>query len=110
VTMPQSEVTQDSDTRQQMIDLMFGYQVTQAVRAVADLSLADHLGGGGLTAAEVAEREGSAADATFRLMRGAGIAGAPMGAYCGDHQQDVTARRHYFHWPPIQSDDKTHDR
>jgi hypothetical protein len=69
VTMSESELMQDSDTRQQMIDLMFGYQVTQAVRAVADLSLADHLAGGGLTAAEVAEREGRAAHATFRLMR-----------------------------------------
>jgi trans-aconitate methyltransferase len=71
VTMPDPDLMQDSDTRQQMTDLMFGYQVSQAVRAVADLSLADHLASGGLTAAEVAEREGSAANATFRLMRAA---------------------------------------
>jgi hypothetical protein len=43
--------------------------VSQAVRAVADLSLADHLATARLTAAEIAKREGSAPTTTFRLMR-----------------------------------------
>jgi hypothetical protein len=37
------------------------------------------------------------------------LAGIPMGAHCGNNQQDHTAGCHYFHWPPDQSDDKTHD-
>ena len=49
--------------------MMTSHWVSQAVRAVADLSLADHLAAARLTAAEVAEREGSAPTTTFRLMR-----------------------------------------
>ena len=49
--------------------MMTIHWVSQAVRAVADLSLADHLAGARLTAAEVAEREGSAPTTTCRLMR-----------------------------------------
>ena len=52
-----------------MTAMMTSHWVSQAVRAVADLSLADHLAGARLTAAEVAEREGSAPTTTFRLMR-----------------------------------------
>jgi hypothetical protein len=87
VTVREPELMQDNDTRQQMIDLMFGYQLTQAVRAAADLSLVDHLAGGSLTAAEVAEREDSAADATFRLMLATVAVGRParramFGSFC----------------------------
>jgi O-methyltransferase domain/Dimerisation domain len=49
--------------------MMFGHMVSQTVRAAADLSLADHLDTAQLTAGEVAEREGSAPETTFRLMR-----------------------------------------
>jgi hypothetical protein len=52
-----------------MVDMMFGHVVSQTLRAVAELSLADHLADGPLTATEVAEREDSAADTVFRLMR-----------------------------------------
>jgi hypothetical protein len=52
--------------------LLFGHWVTQAIGAIADLSIADHLSDGGMTAAEVAGREGSAPDTTYRVMR-AGI-------------------------------------
>jgi Dimerisation domain len=61
----------DCDVYRQMTELLFGVWVSQAVQAVEDLSLAGHLAGGGLTAAEVAEREGSAPDSTFRVMRAA---------------------------------------
>jgi O-methyltransferase domain/Dimerisation domain len=57
------------DVYEQMTAMMTGHWVSQTVRAVANLSIADHLAGGSLTAAEVAEREGSAPNATFRLMR-----------------------------------------
>ena len=60
---------QVGDVYQQMTAMMTSHWVSQAVRAVADLSLADHLAGARLTAAEVAEREGSAPTTTFRLMR-----------------------------------------
>nr|WP_139830597.1 methyltransferase [Mycobacterium paraense] len=72
-----------------MYDLIFGYQVTQIIRAFADLSLADHLADGPLTAAQVAAREASAPDATFRLMR----AGAALGLLTVDpgHRFHTTA-------------------
>jgi hypothetical protein len=58
-----------ADVHQQMADMMFGHCVSQTIRAVADVSLADHLADGPLTAAEVAERENSAPTTIFRLMR-----------------------------------------
>jgi hypothetical protein len=57
------------DVYEQMMAMLTSHWVSQTVRAVVDLSLADHLAGERLTAAEVAQREGSAADTTFRLMR-----------------------------------------
>lgn len=53
--------------------MLCGQWVSQAIRAITDLSIPDHLSSGGLTSAEVADREGSAPDTTFRLMR-AGVA------------------------------------
>ena len=58
-----------TDLYDQMTAMVTGHWVSQTVRAVVDLSLADHLSGPRLTAAEVAEREGSAPYTTFRLMR-----------------------------------------
>jgi hypothetical protein len=60
---------QVGDVYQQMTAMMTSHWVSQAVRAVADLSLADHLATARLTAAEIAKREGSAPTTTFRLMR-----------------------------------------
>lgn len=60
---------QVGDVHQQMTAMMTSHWVSQAVRAVADLSLADHLAAARLTAAEIAKREGSAPTTTFRLMR-----------------------------------------
>ena len=58
-----------SADHQRMAEMVFGYWVSQAIRACAELSLADHLANGPLTAAEIAEREGAAPDGTYRLMR-----------------------------------------
>lgn len=68
--MPEQNCGQTTDVHQQMADMVFGYCVSQVVRAFAELSVADHLADGPLTAAELADREGTAIDATVRLMRG----------------------------------------
>ena len=60
------------DLHDQMWGMVTSYWVSQIVRAVVDLSLADHLAAQSLTAVELAEREGSAPDTTFRLMRAPG--------------------------------------
>lgn len=65
----------DSGLHEQMLSLIMGSWIAQTVRAVADLSLADHLAEGNLTASEVARREGSAPDTTLRLMRAGVSAG-----------------------------------
>jgi hypothetical protein len=67
---PEFDDTHDgADPYQEMVDLILGYWATQTVRAIADLSLADHLADGGLTAAEVAGRESVPVDSAFRLLR-----------------------------------------
>jgi SAM-dependent methyltransferase len=58
------------DAHPRMFDMLFGFTVSQIVRVAVELSLAEHLADGPLTADEVAGREGSAPDTTFRLMRG----------------------------------------
>ena len=55
--------------------MIYGFCVSQIIRTAAELSLADHLAAGPLTAEEIAEREGSApghdlaADACLRRVR-----------------------------------------
>jgi hypothetical protein len=61
------------DAYNQMVGTIFDYWSCWTVSAMADLSIADHLADGSLTAAEVASREGSGPEATLRLMR-AGVA------------------------------------
>ena len=63
----------DVDAHAQLLDMLFGYWRSQVLRAIADLCIADHLAGGPLSAAEVATRENSGMDYTYRLMR-AGVA------------------------------------
>ena len=58
------------DVHQQMMDIILGFWASQIVRAIADFSVADHLAAGGLTAAEVAARGGTAVDSTYRLTAG----------------------------------------
>ena len=67
---PTQKSAQRDDVRQQMADMLMSYRVSQALRAAyAELSVADHLATGPLTAAEIAQRERSAPETTFRLMR-----------------------------------------
>src|SRR6185312_6214741 len=66
---PTQKSAQRDDVRQQMADMLMSYRVSQALRAYAELSVADHLATGPLTAAEIAQRERSAPETTFRLMR-----------------------------------------
>ena len=75
MSVPTQQSTQQDDAAQQMVGLIFGYCVSQALRAFIELSVADHLADGPLTAAEIARREGSAPEATFRLMRAGLTAG-----------------------------------
>jgi hypothetical protein len=69
VTTQQTAAQAGGDVYDQMWAMVTGYWVSQIVRGVVDLSIADHLAGQSLTANEVAAREGSAPDTTFRLMR-----------------------------------------
>lgn len=73
--MPQGESTQldQADIEARVLDIVYGHWRSQILRALATLSVADHLADGPLTAAEVAAREGSLPDRTYRLMR-AGVA------------------------------------
>ena len=66
---PTQKSVQRDDIRQQMADMLMSYRVSQALRAYAELPVADHLATGPLTAAEIAQRERSAPETTFRLMR-----------------------------------------
>jgi len=66
---PTQKSAQRDDVRQQMADMLMSYRVSQALRAYAELPVADHLATGPLTAAEIAQRERSAPETTFRLMR-----------------------------------------
>src|SRR5262245_27766744 len=63
------DARQQIDVHQEMMDMILGFWASQTIRAIADLSLADHLAAGGLTAAEIAGREGTAEETTFRLLR-----------------------------------------
>ncbi|MFC0112510.1 methyltransferase [Kibdelosporangium aridum] len=58
-----------------MVDMVTGHWRTQIVRAMADLRVADHLTAGAITSAEVAVRESSDPQATYRLMRAAASLG-----------------------------------
>ncbi|MGX2998847.1 methyltransferase [Streptomyces sp. JNUCC 64] len=52
-----------------MMSMITGYWRTQVVRTVAELSIADHLAAGPLTAPELAVRTGADPDGTARLLR-----------------------------------------
>ena len=65
----QSPQAPSAEDFERINDLVTGHWKSQAVRAAVKLGLADHVTNGGLTAAEVAHRAGSAPDTTFRLMR-----------------------------------------
>jgi hypothetical protein len=57
------------DPHREMTGMIYGFCVSQIIRAAAELSLADHLAAGPFTAQQIAELKGSAPSTTFRLMR-----------------------------------------
>jgi hypothetical protein len=69
MTVPTKNRAPHDDVHQQMADIVFGCFAGQAIRAFIDLSIAEHLADGPMTADEIARREDSAPDATYRLMR-----------------------------------------
>ncbi len=83
-----------ADVYDQMTAMVTGHWVSQTVRAVVDLSLADHLSGQRLTAAEVADREGSAPNTTFRLMRAMKLDWIRLGRFgASSYWWSATSRR-----------------
>jgi predicted O-methyltransferase YrrM len=58
-----------ADVHQQMTEMMFGFAVSQMLRAAAEFNLADHLAADPLTAQEIADRVASAPATTHRLLR-----------------------------------------
>ena len=86
---PGDELPTSSDERR-MVGMITGFWVSQLVRAVADLNVAEHLADGSLSAAELAEREGSEPDSTSRLLRAA----AALGLLTRDEH-------HRFHGTPL---------
>ena len=78
------------DAYHQMVGTLYDYWACWTTCAIADLSIADHLAGESLTAAEVGARAGSAPETTLRLMR----AGVAMGTTLGEERQvgDVSDR------------------
>ncbi|MFC3996270.1 methyltransferase [Nocardiopsis sediminis] len=73
-----------------VMDLLVGGGIAQILHAVAALHIADHLADGALTADEVAERAGSHAQATYRLLRAASSLG--LLSYEGDRRFGLTGR------------------
>ena len=71
-----------------LMEMISGYWVTQILRTVAELSLADHVAAGVATAEEIAGRERSEPKATYRLLRAAASLGLFSDA--GDGRFGVT--------------------
>lgn len=68
-------MTELSNPIQQMTSMVTSHWAPQVIRAAVDLSLPEHLATEDLTAAEIAQREGSAPATTFRLMRACVVIG-----------------------------------
>lgn len=66
---PTAQRETGADAYQQMMGTVFDYWACWTISTIAQLSIADHLADGSLTAAEVAGRAGSALDTTLRLLR-----------------------------------------
>ncbi len=64
-----------SDPRLSLLDLINGFQITQAIRVAATLRVADHLSGGARSAAELAALTASHPDSLYRLLRALAAAG-----------------------------------
>ena len=66
---PTAQRETGADAYQQMIGTVFDYWACWTISTIAQLSIADHLADGSLTAVEVAGRAGSAPETTLRLLR-----------------------------------------
>ncbi|MEU1301489.1 methyltransferase [Streptomyces shenzhenensis] len=73
-----------------IFDLLIGLVRAQVLRGIAALHIADHLSDGAMMAEEVAKREGSHPQATYRLMRAASSIG--LLSYEGDRRFSLTGR------------------
>jgi hypothetical protein len=80
--------TTATTTSHQLLDLITGYWVSQAVYAAAKLGIADHLAGGPRTAAELAPAVGADEGALYRLLRG--LAGKGVFRDVGDGKFALT--------------------
>jgi Dimerisation domain len=60
---------QKTDAYHEMMQMILSFWVSQTIRTTAELSIADHLAAGGLTSVEIAAREGTTVEATFRLLK-----------------------------------------
>lgn len=58
-----------ASSAQHLVRLAFGFAVSQALRVVADLEIADHLGDGEWSVDDLAAKTHSNADALYRVMR-----------------------------------------
>lgn len=73
MTEQQFKAASPSTAHEQMLAMVTGHWISQIVRALADLSVADHLFGRSMTSNELALLEDSDPNAMFRLLR-AGVA------------------------------------
>ncbi|MFE5502816.1 methyltransferase [Amycolatopsis japonica] len=76
-------VTHEQDHFSQVYHLIMAAWGSQAIRAIAALSVAEHLDGGPLSAQDIARRESSDPDMTYRVLR----AGAALGLLTYDVTQ-----------------------
>jgi hypothetical protein len=64
-----SDLVNSVSPEQQLLQMVAGYWISQAIYVAAELRLADHLGGSTLTATELAERAGAHGPSLYRLLR-----------------------------------------
>ncbi|HEY0936761.1 MAG TPA: methyltransferase [Trebonia sp.] len=82
------EAARPDRSRLALLGMIHGYWISQVVRAAADLRLVDHLSAGAQTAGDVADREASDPQTTYRLMRACAALG--LLSYGGDGRFSVT--------------------
>jgi hypothetical protein len=68
-SQPRKTPAKGNDAHSQMFNLIYGYAVSQTVRALAELRIADHLAEGGVAAHDVAIREDASPAFVARLLR-----------------------------------------
>jgi hypothetical protein len=79
-----------SDPRLDLLGLINGFQITQAIHVASTLRVADHLNGGARSAGELAALTKSHPDSLYRLLR----ALAAVGVFPGGRRPNVYAHLH----------------